>query len=166
VTVQNAGLILLHPFFHTYFSRLQLLEGGKFVDEAARHRAVRLLQLLVDEGTDHPEHTLLLNKVLCNMPWDEPLAPDIILTDSERELSRQLIGAAIQQWPKMHNSSVDGFKASFLKREGLLWQTEEAWFLRVQQRSYDIILQTLPWSYGMMRFSWLPKVLYTEWTIT
>ena len=166
VTVQNAGLVLLHPFFHTYFSRLQLLEGGKFVNEAARHRAVRLLQLLVDDGTDHPEHALLLNKVLCNMPWDEPLAPDIILTDGEKELSRQLIGAAIQQWPKMHNSSVDGFKASFLKREGLLWQTEEAWFLRVQQRSYDIILQTLPWSYGMMRFSWLPKVLYTEWTIT
>jgi hypothetical protein len=166
VTVQNAGLVLLHPFFHTYFSRLQLLEGGKFVNEAARHRAVRLLQLLVDDSTDYPEHTLLLNKTLCNMPWEEPLMPDIVLTDAEKELSKQLLGAAIQQWPKMHNSSVEGFKASFLKREGLLWQTEEAWFLRVQQRSYDIILQTLPWSYGMMRFSWLPKVLYTEWTIT
>lgn len=166
VTVQNAGLVLLHPFFHTYFSRLQLLEGGKFVNEAARHKAVRLLQLLVDDNTDYPEHALLLNKILCNMPWEEPLMPDIVLTDAEKELAKQLIGAAIQQWPKMHNSSVEGFKASFLKREGLLWQTEEAWFLRVQQRSYDIILQTLPWSYGMMRFSWLPKVLYTEWTIT
>ncbi|PWV55910.1 contractile injection system tape measure protein [Chitinophaga sp. S165] len=166
VTVQNAGLVLLHPFFHTYFSRLQLLEGGKFVNEAARHRAVHLLQLLVDDNTDHPEHALTLNKVLCNMPWQEPLMPDIVLTDAEKELSKQLIGAAIQQWPKMHNSSIEGFRASFLKREGMVWQTEEAWFLRVQQRSYDIILQTLPWSYGMMRFSWLPKVLYTEWTIT
>lgn len=166
VTIQNAGLVLLHPFFHTYFSRLELLSGGKFVSEMARQKAVRLLQLLVDDGKEQQEHALLLNKVLCNMPWEEPLLPDIEITDTEKALARSLIGAAIQQWPKMHNSSPDGFRASFLQREGRLWQTEEAWFLQVQQRSYDIILQTLPWSYGMMRFAWLPKMLYTEWTIT
>ncbi|SDH06177.1 contractile injection system tape measure protein [Chitinophaga filiformis] len=166
VTVKNAGLVLLHPFFHTYFSRLELLSGGKFVNEMARHRAVRLLQLLVDGGAEQEEHALLLNKVICNMPWEEPLLPDIVLTDAEKELARSLIGAAIQQWPKMHNSSIDGFRASFLQREGRLWHTEEGWFLYVEKRSYDIILQTLPWSYGMMRFAWLPKMLYTEWTIT
>ncbi|MCF6405959.1 hypothetical protein L3C95_23870 [Chitinophaga filiformis] len=166
VATQNAGLVLLHPFFHTYFSRLELLSAGKFVNEMARHKAVRLLQLLVDDGQEQQEHALLLNKVLCNMPWEEPLIPDIEITDAEKALARSLIGAAIQQWPKMHNSSVEGFRASFLKREGLLWQTEEAWMLQVKQRSYDIILQTLPWSYGMMRFAWLPKMLYTEWTIT
>ncbi|UPK66974.1 contractile injection system tape measure protein [Chitinophaga filiformis] len=166
VTIQNAGLVLLHPFFHTYFSRLELLSGGKFVSEMARQKAVRLLQLLVDDGKEQQEHALLLNKTLCNMPWEEPLLPDIEITDTEKALARSLIGAAIQQWPKMHNSSVDSFRASFLQREGRLWQTEEAWFLHVQQRSYDIILQTLPWSYGMMRFAWLPKMLYTEWTIT
>lgn len=164
--VQNAGLVILHPFFHTYFSRLDLLKGGKFVDEMARQRAVRLLQLLVDDGEKQAEHALLLNKTICNMPWEEPLVPDIVLTDAERELARGLIGAAIQQWPKMHNSSVDGFRASFLRREGKLWRNEEGWFLHVEPRSYDIILQTLPWSYGMMRFAWLPKMLYTEWTIT
>jgi len=164
--IQNAGLILLHPFFPTYFSRLDLLSKGKFVDETARHRAVRLLQLLVDGGTDHGEHTLLLNKVMCNLPWEVPLMPDIVITAAEKELALQLLGAAIQQWPKMHNASVEGFRASFLKREGIIWQTEEAWFQRVQQRSYDIILQTLPWSYGMTRFSWLPKPIYTEWTLT
>jgi hypothetical protein len=166
VTIQNAGLVLLHPFFHTYFSRLDLLSGGKFVDEMARQRAVRLLQLLVDDGVKQQEHALVLNKVLCNMPLEEPLVPDIVLTDAEKELARSLIGAAIQQWPKMHNSSVDGFRASFLQREGRLWQTAEGWFLCVEKRSYDIILQTLPWSYGMIRFAWLPKMLYTEWKTT
>jgi hypothetical protein len=165
VTVQNAGLILLHPFFHTYFSRLEMLTKGKFNDEKARQKAIRLLQLLVDGETGHAEHTLLLNRVLCNAPWEEPLDPDIVITESEKQLAGQLVGAAIQQWPKMHNSSLEGFRASFLKREGLLWQTEEAWMLRIPQRSYDIILQTLPWGFGMMRFSWLPKPLYTEWTI-
>lgn len=166
VRVQNAGLVLLHPFFSHYFSRLNMLTKGQFNDEKARQRAIRLLQLLVDGGTGHAEHTLLLNRVLCDMPWQEPLDPDIIITEDEKALSQGLLNAAIQQWPKMHNSSIEGFRASFLQREGLLWQTEEAWMLRVEKRSYDIILQTLPWSYGMMRFSWLSKPVYTEWILT
>lgn len=166
VTIQNAGLVLLHPFFSHYFSRLNMLTKGQFNDENARQRAIRLLQLLVDGETGHAEHTLLLNRVLCDMPWKEPLDPDIIITEEEKGLSQGLLNAVIQQWPKMHNSSIEGFRASFLQREGLLWQTEEAWMLRVHKRSYDIILQTLPWSYGMMRFSWLSKPVYTEWILT
>ncbi|MBW8686817.1 contractile injection system tape measure protein [Chitinophaga rhizophila] len=166
ITIRNAGLVLLHPFFSTYFSKLDLLTKGKFNDEKARQKAIRLLQLLVDGQTGHAEHELLLNRVMCNAPWEEPLDPDVDITAADRELSSQLIGVAIQQWPKMRNSSQESFRASFLQREGLLWQTEEAWIIRIHQRSYDIILQTLPWSYGMMRFSWLPKPIYTEWITT
>jgi len=166
ITVQNAGLVLLHPFFSTYFSRSELLTKGKFNDEKARQKAIRLLQLLVDGQTGHAEHTLMLNRVLCDAPWEQPLDPDIEITDADKQMAQGLLGAAMQQWPKMRNSSMEGFQASFLQREGQLWQTDEAWILRVKQRSYDIILQTLPWSYGQMRFSWLAKPLYTEWTLT
>ncbi|ACU61395.1 contractile injection system tape measure protein [Chitinophaga pinensis] len=166
ITVQNAGLVLLHPFFSTYFSRLELLTKGKFNDEKARQKAIRLLQLLVDGQTGHAEHSLMLNRVLCEAPWEQPLDPDIEISDADKQMAQGLLGAAMQQWSKMKNSSVEGFQASFLQREGQLWQTDEAWILRVKQRSYDIILQTLPWSYGQMRFSWLSKPLYTEWTLT
>lgn len=166
IQVNNAGLILLHPFFHTYFSRLQLLEKGQFVNEPARQKAIRLLQLLVDGQTGHPEHELTLNRVLCNCPADVPLDPDIIITLAEKEMAEQLLKAAISQWEKMNKSSIEGFRASFLKRSGILWQTDEAWFLRVTTRSYDIILQTLPWSMQMFRPAWNTKILYTEWTLT
>jgi len=164
IRVNNAGLVLLHPFFHTYFSRLQLLQQGKFVDLQAQQKAIRLLQLLVDGKTDHPEHELVLNKILCNYPLEQPLDPDIEITQAEKELSVQLIQAAIQQWEKMKNSTLESFRASFLQREGLVWQKEDAWFQLVTPRGYDIILQTLPWSFGMIKTSWTDKFFYTEWT--
>lgn len=162
--INNAGLVLLHPFFYTYFNRLQLLQNGKFIDSQARQKAIRLLQLLVDGKTGHAEHELVLNKILCNYPLELPLEPDTVITDDEKALSEQLILAAIQQWEKMKNSSVESFRASFLQREGLVWQKDDAWFQRVTPRGYDIILQTLPWSYGMIRTSWTDKFFYTEWT--
>ncbi len=164
IQINNAGLVLLHPFFYTYFTRLQLLENGKFADPMAQQRAIRLLQLLVDGKTDHAEHELVLNKILCNYPLEQPLVPDIKITPAEMELATQLIQAAIQQWEKMKNSSIESFRASFLQREGLVWYAQEAWFQRVIPRGYDIILQTLPWSYGMIKTSWTDKFFYTEWT--
>ncbi|WPQ60885.1 contractile injection system tape measure protein [Chitinophaga sancti] len=164
IRINNAGLVLLHPFFYTYFNRLQLLQNGKFVDSMAQQRAIRLLQLLVDGRTDHAEHELVLNKILCNYPLEQPLTSEIEITPPEKELAVQLVNAAIQQWEKMKNSSVDSFRASFLQREGLVWQAQDAWFQKVTPRGYDIILQTLPWSYGMIKTSWTDKFFYTEWT--
>jgi hypothetical protein len=164
--VTNAGLVILNPFFYTYFSRLGLLELSKFKDEDARHRAVYLLQRLVTEEEKPAEETMVLNKILCGMPLEEPLQTGIVLTDAEKQLAKELVHVATQQWDKMKNTSVDGFRNSFIIREGIVWQDEEAWFLKVTPRSYDIILQTLPWSMGMIRYSWTEKTLYTEWNIS
>jgi hypothetical protein len=162
IYVNNAGLVLLHPFIHTYFTRLQLITTGKFNNDAAQLRAIHLLQLLVYGNSEQPEHALVLNKVLCNVPLETPVE-NIQFTEDEKQLSLQLLNAATQQWEKMKNTSIEGFRASFLQRDGILWQEEGAWFLKVKPRSYDIILQTLPWSMGMIKPSWADKILYTEW---
>jgi hypothetical protein len=72
----------------------------------------------------------------------------------------------IQQWEKMKNSSIEGFQAAFLQREGALRETNDAWHLRVEQRGYDVIMQTIPWGIGMIKTPWMDKVLYTEWVYT
>jgi hypothetical protein len=69
----------------------------------------------------------------------------------------------IQRSGKLSNSTVDGFRVSFLHREGVLTETEEAWTLRVEQRGYDMILQMLPWAFGTIKFTWMEKPLYVEW---
>lgn len=161
--IANAGLVLLHPFLSTYFTRLNLMEKGQFVNREAQARAVHLLQYLAYSTTEHPEHELVLNKILCNYPLHEPLPLDITPDPQEVDLSAELLQVVIQRSGKLSNSTVDGFRVSFLHREGMLTEIEEAWTLRVEQRGYDMILQMLPWAFGMIRFSWMDKPLHVEW---
>lgn len=161
--ITNAGLVLLHPFISTYFTRLNLIEKGQFVNREAQARAVHLLQYLVYNTTEHPEHELVLNKILCNFPLHEPLPLEITPEPHEVNLSAEMLQVVIQRAGKLSNSTVDGFRVSFLHREGVLTETEEAWTLRVEQRGYDMILQMLPWAFGTIKFSWMDKPVYVEW---
>ncbi|WP_158800350.1 contractile injection system tape measure protein [Pedobacter sp. L105] len=161
--VNNSGLILLHPFLSTYFTRLQLMDKGDFVNAEARARAVHLLQYLAFNTTAHPEQELVLNKIICNHPLHEPLPLEIVLTPEEADLSLELLKVVIERSGKLSSTSVEGFQASFLQRQGVIAETEETWMLRVEQRGYDIILQTLPWAFGIIRFQWMDKTITVEW---
>ncbi|QNK63903.1 hypothetical protein H7F33_05250 [Pedobacter sp. PAMC26386] len=161
--VGNAGLVLLHPFLNTYFTRLNLMEKGRFISLEARARAVHLLQYLAFKTTENPEHELVLNKILCNYPIQEPLPLEISISDEEISLSAELLQVVIERAGKLSGSSADGFSVSFLQRNGALTETDEEWTLRVDQRGYDLILQTLPWAFGMIKFQWMNKPIIIEW---
>jgi len=140
-----------------------LTEKGKFVKEEAQFRAVHLLQFLVDGTYSHQEHELVLNKILCGLPVEEPIPLEIIISEKEKAVSLELLNVVLQQWEKLKNTSIEGLRASFLQRQGMLTPLDDAWKLRVEQRGYDILLQTLPWSVGMIKASWMKKILYVEW---
>lgn len=161
--VLNAGLVLLHPFISTYFSLTGLVAEGKFIDEAAQHRAVHLLQFMVYGSAEHEEQALVLNKILCGLPLEEPVPQVIDLTDKEKAVTADLFKILFQRWEKMKNSSVEGFRHSFLQREGVLLKSDESWTMQVQQKGYDMLLQTLPWAYGLIKLPWMPQVLQVDW---
>ena len=66
-------------------------------------------------------------------------------------------------WPKMENTSIGGFQRSFIEREGQLEQRENKWVLTVENKAYDILLDSLPWSYRMIRLPWLKKPISVLW---
>jgi len=164
IYIRNSGLVLLHPLLNTYFSRLDCLGPDGFAGEAARFRAVHLLQYLVNGTEEHPEQELALNKILCGMPVDEPLPLSVPLTEKEKEVSAELLNVVRMQWEKMKNTSTEGLQGAFLQRQGALMEAEDGWKLRVEQRVYDPLLETLPWGFGMIKLSWMKKILYTEWS--
>ena len=159
----NAGLIILHPFIPYGFQRVGLVNGEGFVNREAQHRAVHLLQYMVNGKEAHAEHELALNKILCALPLEEPVPAEMPLTGEEKQLCGELLKVVIQRWEKMNNSSVEGFQAAFLQREGALWEKDGDWWLRVEARGYDMILQTLPWGIGMIKTPWMEQTIYTEW---
>ena len=163
IYVANAGLVLLHPFFSTLFTRINYLSEGKFTSEEKQWRAALLLQYIAYGRVAHEEHEIVLNKLLCGISPETPVLMDFGITPEEEALVTEMFDVLFQRWDKMKNSTVAGFRASFLQREGALEKTEDGWNLRVEQRGYDLLLQTMPWAFGFIKTSWMHTILTTEW---
>ena len=162
IYINNAGLVLFNPYITTFFSKLGITEHGKFKDQESTFRAIHLLQLLVTDAV-YEEHELVLNKILCNLPVSSPIPMDIVLKPAEKLLAKELVEITMKRWKKGSSGSKESFRASFINRDGRLSMINEEWHLKVEQRGYDVILNTLPWSFGMIKLPWMLKPLIVEW---
>lgn len=169
IEVPNAGLCLLAVWFTRLFDMLGLLEAnadGKkdLRDTAARIRAIFILQRLVtDEKREYREQELALNRILTGCPFHVPLPRTLELTDNEIRTAESMLSGVKANWDKMKGTSVKGFQKSFIERPGKLEQREDKWVLYVEERSYDILLDSLPWSYRTIRLPWLKKKINVIW---
>lgn len=164
IYIENAGLVLLHPFLSTLFDRTGLVKNGEFVNDEAKFRAPHLLQYLVNFEQDSPEHTLLLNKILCGIDYQEAVTSGIVLTELEMNTANELLFVVTQQWEKLKNTSISGVQESFLQRSGSLCLSSEGWTLVVENKAFDVLLQTLPWGLSFIKNSWMTEPIFVEWS--
>jgi len=162
--INNAGLILLHPYLSFCFDALELREGKEFKNEAAAHKAVQLLGYLAYGEEDIPEYDLVLPKILCGIQPATPVKRFIPLTAAEKTEADELLAAVISHWNALGNTSPDGLRGNFLMREGKLEWKEEEWQLYVTQTAYDMLLNRLPWGFSVVGLSWMPWLIKTVWT--
>lgn len=169
IEVPNAGLCLLAIWFPRLFDMLGLLvvnvDGKKdFKDIEARIRAVFILQRLVtDEVREYEEYELAFNRILTGCPFHVPLPRTLGLPPNEIQTAESMLAGVKANWDKLKNTSVKGFQRSFIERPGKLEQREDKWVLYVENRAYDILLDSLPWSYRQIRLPWLKKKINVVW---
>lgn len=164
--VGNAGLCLLAPWFIRLFSMLGYLdeERKKFRNTASKVRAVFLLQYLVcGEERDWREPELAFNCLLTALPGHVPLPRRLALTGEERQTADGMMAGVKANWPQMNGTSVQGFRGSFIARNGLMEQEEERWLLTVEEKAYDVLLDTVPWGFRQIRLPWLKKYVQVRW---
>lgn len=166
--VSNSGLVLATPFLPQLFTRLDLMTRNDlghlaWRSNAARGRAVHLVQWLVDERCDRPEPMLALNKLLCGHPPAEPLCAGIEPTDVELGICRALLEGMIANWPQLSGSSVAVLRETFLQREGRLTGADGAWKLEVEPKAPDVLLNSAPWSFSMIHHPWMEQPLTVDW---
>lgn len=164
--VNNAGLCLLAPWFVRLFAMLGYLdeERKQFRNTASKVRAVFLLQYLAcGEEKSWRETELAFNRLLTALPGHVPLPKHLALTDEERQTADSMMAGVKANWPQMNGTSVEGFRGSFLVRKGKLEQEEERWLLTVEEKAYDILLETIPWSFRQIRLPWLKKYVQVKW---
>ena len=76
--------------------------------------------------------------------------------------ANELLLSIIEHWSILKNTSVEGLRQSFLQRDGKLTFFNNEWRLQVEQKSYDMLLQHLPWNRGLIRLPWMKHLLRTE----
>ncbi len=163
VYIDNAGLVLLAPYIPRYFDMLGLLENNKFKNREAAERGVHLLQYLLNESTDSFEYQLVLNKLLCGVDAGVPIVRAIEITSEEIAASESLLKGVIGNWPILKNTSIAGLRESFLQREAHLQLKNESWQLLVQSKAFDMLLDSLPWSYATIKLSWMKRPIQVDW---
>ena len=159
IAITNAGLVLAAPFLQRLWSQLGLFDGISFANESAGKRAVQLMQFLVVGTTQVSESILILNKLMCGLPFDASIdtLPDI--SASEKEIIEGLLNAMISNWPAMGHTSIAVIRESFLQRDGRLVQTDSGWSLNVEPRSIDVLLS----QFSLIKLPWMKDMIHVSW---
>lgn len=164
IAIEAAGTVLLAPFLPGHFAALGLLDPARrFVSEAARHRAVLLIDHLATADRSPPEARLALAKLMAGMPIAAVLPPALPLDDIEVAAAETLLAGILAELPMLGRLRIAGFRSAWLDRPGLLCIAQGTWLLRVEQRSWDMLLDRLPWTIDWLDLPWQQDGIRVEW---
>jgi hypothetical protein len=163
IDVPQAGLVLLHPFIGRLFGNLGLLDKGAFPDEEKKERAVCLIHYLATGEEQFEEPRLALPMFLCSWPIGVPIERFLKISDTEKEECLKVLSSAVQHWTALKNTTSEGLRENFLRRNGRLKKGEFGWTLFVEKKTQDLLLEKLPWGISAVTFKWMKQLLTVHW---
>lgn len=156
-------MVIVAAFIPALFEKTGLAVANeiKYLD-----RAVCFLQFLVTDSANMMEYELVLPKIICGVPIEQTIDTGRFHPDKAlRKEADDVLTSVIEHWNILQNTSVNGLRESFLKRNGKLTFDGKDWLLQVEQQPYDMLLQHLPWNISMIKLPWMEQLLKTEWFV-
>ena len=92
-----------------------------------------------------------------------PINPSFRIKKQEKEEINELLKAVLTHWNVLKSSSVKGLQESFIQRKGTMEKSGNDWIVRVENTGIDVLLDDLPWSIHILKFSWNPYIIHVEW---
>ncbi|WP_406538929.1 contractile injection system tape measure protein [Fibrobacter sp.] len=163
--IMDSGLVLLAPYLPALFERMGCIEKGVFVNEESQRKALAVLKYAAYGNYAEPPKDAALMNLICNLPVSPVLYADELpkVSDSEKELIDSLLNAVIANWKAVGHMSPDGLRGTYFVRNGTLETAGASDMLTVETKTFDILLDKLPWGYSMIKHSWMKKVLNVKW---
>jgi hypothetical protein len=163
--IMDSGLVLLAPYLPALFERTGCIEKGVFANEESQRKALAVLKYAAYGNYAEPPKDAALMNLLCNLPVSPVLYVDELpkVSDSEKELIDSLLNAVIANWKAVGHMSPDGLRGTYFVRNGTLETAGASDMLTVETKTFDILLDKLPWGYSMIKHSWMKKVLNVKW---
>jgi len=161
--VHHAGVILLTPFFRQFFDNCGLLEGPEWNSKDSQYQAVHLLKYLASGLNKTAEYSLVLEKLICGLAIEEPIPLVVDLQMQQMDQAQELLASVIEHWQALKNTSINGLREAFLKRDGLITRKNDGWLLQVERKTLDVLLDSTPWGYSMITLPWNGYLIHVEW---
>ncbi|MBT3385310.1 MAG: hypothetical protein HN778_05395 [Prolixibacteraceae bacterium] len=163
IAVQNAGLILLHPFFKTFFIKTGIADKTGLLHNNKLEIATQVLHFIATGEDDYFEGNMVLEKFLIGLPLKMPIPNQSLLNDVIRNEVMVLLENVIKNWPALKNTSPAGLRQMFIHRDGKLIQKEKGFKLIVERKAQDVLLEKLNWNISIVKLPWNKEMLFVEW---
>lgn len=162
--IDNAGLVLLNAaLLQRAFEQQGWVKDKKVSGSDSLSKMILWMDYLVWGNQEVHEYGLTLNKVLSGIAPPEVADIRLSLDSAEKEAADELLRTVIYHWSILKNTGIDSFRKSFLQRNGRLSCDDGGWQLHAESKGYDILIDSLPWSYSIIKFPWMDKPLFTQW---
>jgi len=151
--IDNAGLILIHPFLKHLFDNCHLFDkSNEFSNpEVAAH----LLHYVGTGREQDYEHKMVFEKFLCNILINQPIDRNILLAEKHKNEAREMLRSVIINWDKMKNSSIELLHNEFLQRPGkITLKDDESPKIIIERKTQDILLDNLTWNISIVKLAW------------
>ena len=152
INLENAGLILLHPFIETLFTKLGLLsESNRALNN--KLLACQVLHFLATGHNSISGSSLLFEKYFCDIPDSSNVSNNFKTPESIKKECESLLFSVIDHWSSLKNISIESLRTNFLQRRGTIASYNEGYKIIMEQEAIDILLQKLPWQYNIIKFT-------------
>ncbi|BFM43836.1 hypothetical protein CFS9_24770 [Flavobacterium sp. CFS9] len=159
--VNNAGLILVHPFLKHLFGNCGLLRKDNTINDP--ETAAHLLHYIATDREQDYESQMLFEKILCNIPINRPINRNIILEEEFKDQGKEMLQAVLDNWPIMKNSSIALLQNEYLQRPGKIILSEDNPKVIVERKTQDILLDKINWNLGIVKLAWKDKIIFVDW---
>lgn len=160
--IQNAGLILIHPFIKTFFEHCNLMDQ-KTQQLTDPELCAHLLHYIATGKTNAPECDMVFEKFLCNIPMNQTINRHIKLSRKHKTQAKNVIESVQHNWTPMKTSSAALLQNEFFQRSGKLAVTENDYTITVERKTQDILLDRLGWGIGLIKLPWQEKFIFVNW---
>jgi len=159
----DSGIVLLTPYIPMLLEKAGCIKAGKFIDDGSKKMAVALLNYTVCGSYEPPKAEKSIAQLICGFDAGEKITELPPISDELKALADSLLQGVIANWGALGHTSADGLRASFLIRRGILENGEEGQELSVENSTYDMLLDKLPWGYSTVKLSWMKTPLHVKW---
>ncbi|MBZ4043754.1 contractile injection system tape measure protein [Flavobacterium hibisci] len=160
--LDNAGLVLIHPFLKSLFENCKLLDKDNTINDP--EVAAHLLHYIATGKEQDYENAMAFEKFLCNIPIAQPVERNIVLSEEMKKEAAEMLQAVLSNWNVMKTSSAELLQNEFLQRSGKLTVNGDGSpTIIIERKTQDILLDKLNWNLSIIKLVWKKRIIYVNW---